>query len=173
MREKRNIVLVGFMGTGKTSVGRRLADALGLEFLDMDHVIEQRAGKPISRIFAEDGESHFRALERSLARELSARGSLVIATGGGIVLDPDNIRDFSSSGLVVCLLACPEAILARVEKETHRPLLAGGDKLQKIRALLESRRALYEAIPARVDTNGLSAEQVADRVLALYRAPRD
>jgi shikimate kinase len=170
MQGKRNIVLVGFMGTGKTSVGRRLADALGLEFLDMDHVIEQREGKPISRIFAEDGEPYFRVLERSLARELSARGGRVVATGGGIVLNPDNIRDFSPSGLVVCLLASPEAILARVEKETHRPLLACGDKLQKIRALLDSRLALYEAIPVRIDTDGLSAEQVANRVLALYRA---
>ena len=171
MTGKRNIVLVGFMGTGKSCVGRKLAAALDMAFLDMDQLIEQRAGKPIPGIFAEDGEPAFRAMERALAQELSARDGLVIATGGGIVLNPDNIRDLAATGLVVCLWASPATILARVGKETHRPLLAGGDKLRKIVRLLESRRRLYEAVPARVDTDGLPADDVADRVLRLYQGP--
>lgn len=169
MTANPNIVLVGFMGTGKSSVGRHLAGALDMRFVDMDEVIEQRAGKPIPRIFAEEGEAHFRKLERALAQELSRQTGLVIAPGGGIVLNPDNIRDFSAGGVVVCLWADAETILARVQHETHRPLLAGGDKFLKIRELLESRRKLYEAIPLRVDTNRLTVQQTAEAVLQLCR----
>lgn len=165
----RNIVLVGFMGTGKSSVGRRLAGRLRLELLDMDAAIEARQGKPISRIFAEDGESHFRALERALTQELAAQSSRVIATGGGIVLNPENIRDFAATGLVVCLQATPETILARIGHDTQRPLLASGDKMTKIRDLLGKRQALYDAVPHQVDTDNLSPDQVASRIVALYR----
>ena len=101
MHTNSNIVLMGFMGTGKTSVGKHLAAALNLELVDMDQIIEQRAGKPITRIFAEEGEPHFRKLERALAQELSARSGLVIACGGGVVLNPDNVRDYSRSGQVL------------------------------------------------------------------------
>jgi len=169
MTAPANIVLVGFMGTGKTCVGRRLAARLDLRFVDMDLLLEERAGKPIARIFAEDGEPRFRALERALAGELATRSGLVIATGGGVVLDPDNVRDFSRTGLVVCLRATPETILRRVASETHRPLLAGGDRLAKIAALLESRRHLYDAIPHQVDTTECSVAEVAERIVALLR----
>jgi len=168
-----NIVLVGFMGTGKSSVGRRLAAMLGMRFVDMDDAIEQRAGKPIPRIFAEDGEPHFRALERALVADLSRQSGLIIATGGGVVLNPDNIRDFSAGGLVVCLWANAGTILARVGHETHRPLLAGDDKMANVRGLMDARRKLYEAIPLRVDTDTLSVDQAAERVLRLYRARTD
>jgi shikimate kinase len=168
MPDTRNIVLVGFMGTGKTAVGKALAARLGLTFVDMDAVIEQRAGKPITRLFAEDGEPAFRAMERQLVQELAGQHGLVIAAGGGIVLNPDNIRDFSGSGLVVCLQAAPETILRRVASETHRPLLPQRDKLERIRALLKARRPLYEAIPCRMDTTGFGVDEVADRIAALY-----
>ena len=156
------------MGTGKTSVGQRLAERLQMKFVDMDCLIEEREGKSIPRIFGEDGEPHFRALERALVRELAAREGLVIGAGGGIVLDEDNISDLSRSGLVVCLLAEPEVILERVASDTNRPLLAGDDKMSKITALLEQRRPLYEGIPNRVDTNRLNVEEVAERVIAIY-----
>ena len=165
----RNIILIGFMGTGKSSVGTSLARELAMQFLDMDNVIVERKGKPIPAIFAEDGEPHFRALERDLVRELSARDGLVVATGGGIVLNPDNIRDFSRTGLAVCLNATPETILARVGHDTNRPLLAVPDKMGKIRSLLDARRPLYAAVPNQVDTNGLSVEQVVGRIVSLYR----
>jgi len=173
VKANRNIVLVGFMGTGKTSVGQRLAEHLEMSFVDMDCLIEEREGKSIPRIFDEDGEPHFRALERTLAQELAAGERLVIGAGGGIVLDPDNIRDFSRSGLVVCLLAEPEVILARVATDTNRPLLAVDDKMQKILALLEQRRPLYEAIPHRVETGGLNVEEVAERVIDIYEKQLD
>ena len=166
----RNIVLVGFMGTGKTTVGRILADRRAFAFLDMDDMIVEREGKPIPRIFAEDGESHFRTTERALVRELAARSGLVIATGGGIVLNPDNVADFARTGLVVCLWAEPEAILRRVGNDANRPLLACDDKIGRIRELLAKRRPLYEAIPTRVDTTGLTPAAVSDLILALYDA---
>ena len=168
MTPQRNVVLVGFMGTGKSCVGKLLAERLGLTFLDMDEFIVKRTGKPVPRIFAEDGEPRFRALERGLAAELSARRGLVIATGGGIVLDPHNIKNLSRTGLVVCLSATPEAIETRVGNDTNRPLLASGNKREKIAALLEKRRPLYAALPHHVDTTGLSVGEVADLVLALY-----
>jgi shikimate kinase len=162
----RNIILVGFMGTGKSASGRIVAKRLGRELVDMDALIEKRQGKTIPDIFAQDGEPFFRRLERDLVKELAAREDLVIAPGGGIVLNPDNIADFSATGVVVCLRALPETILARVGQETHRPLLQGGDKLGKIRELLDRRKPLYDAIRLRVDTDGLTPEEVAERILA-------
>lgn len=166
----RNIVLVGFMGTGKTTAGRQLAQRLGLEFVDMDKLIEERQGRPIATIFAEQGEPHFRTLERALVRDLAARDGQVIATGGGVVLNPDNVSDFSRSGLVVCLRASPETVMKRVSGETHRPLLEGDEKFKRIVKILSDRRALYGAIPHQVDTDALSPEQVVERILELYRA---
>jgi len=103
--KNKNIILVGFMGTGKTVTGRVLAEQTGLELVDMDSIIEARAGKAISEIFAADGEAAFRAMERELVQELAQRDGLIISTGGGIVLNPDNISDFEKTGLVVCLKA--------------------------------------------------------------------
>lgn len=161
---RKNIVLLGFMGTGKTTVGMILAKRLGMTFVDMDCVIEERTGKTVSRIFADDGEPSFRALERNLVKELSAKRGLVIGSGGGVVLNADNIKDFDRSGLVVCLTAEPAAILKRISGDSSRPLLEGGEKAEKILKLLESRRALYDAIARKVDTSFLTPEQVADRV---------
>lgn len=171
-KNQANIILCGFMGTGKSAVGQRLAEKLKARFVDMDGLIEARAGKPISRIFAEDGEARFRAMERELVRELAQAGNQVIATGGGVVLNPDNIRDFSRSGLVVCLAATPEEILRRVGTSSHRPLLNQPDPAAAIRELLAKRQALYAAIPAQVDTNGKTVDEAADAVLALA-ADRD
>jgi shikimate kinase len=156
------------MGTGKTRIGRELADRLDMQFVDMDNVIVEQEGKPIPRIFAEDGEPHFRAVERTVVQELAAGEGMVIATGGGVVLNPENVRDLSHSGLVVCLSATPRTILERVEHDTNRPLLAEGDKLTKIRDLLEARRAFYAAIPNQVVTDGKTPQQVVDEILSLY-----
>ncbi len=167
MKASGNIILTGFMGTGKSTVGRLLAARLQRAFVDMDAVIEQREGRKISAIFAEEGEPAFRAMERKLVGELSAQENLIIATGGGVVLNPDNLRDFSATGWVVCLSAPPEVILRRVASETHRPLLEEQDKAARITRLLESRRALYAAIPHQVDTTNLSPEQAATRIMEL------
>jgi shikimate kinase len=164
---KRNIVLVGFMGTGKTTVGRLLAGRTEMPLVDMDALIEEHAGKSITEIFAQDGEPHFRALEREVVQELSARHGQIVSTGGGIVLNPDNIADYEKTGLVVCLLASAGEILDRVQHDTTRPLLAG-DKQEKIIQLLDTRRPLYEAIPHQIDTDGLTPEIIAAKIIALY-----
>lgn len=164
---RRNIVLIGFMGTGKTVTGRVLAERTGMELVDMDSIIEERAGKPISDIFATDGEPAFRAMERSLAQELSQRSGLVISTGGGIVLNPDNVTDFERNGLVVCLTASPEVIFQRLENDTTRPLLSG-DKKEQINGILETRKPLYDAIAHQINGDQLGPEERADAILRLY-----
>jgi shikimate kinase len=165
----KNIVLVGFMGTGKSTVGRLLAERLDRPFIDMDTVIEEREGCDIPTLFAREGEPYFRRCERALAAELGGRESLIIACGGGIVLDPANLAALGSNGLVVCLTADEETILRRVAAEEHRPLLHG-DKAERIRALLQQRTALYAAIPWRIDTARHTPEAVVDRILALSGA---
>ena len=168
----RNIILMGFMGTGKTTVGKLLARKLDMEFVDMDRVIEKREARDISSIFAEAGEPFFRSLERALVQELSTRQGLVIAAGGGVALNPANVADYSRSGLVVCLTAAPEVILKRVSKACHRPLLEGDEKSTRIRDLLEKRQALYAAIPQQVDTTRLAPQAVAKVILHMYSGPQ-
>ena len=167
--DTRNIILVGFMGSGKSSTGRYIAEKLGRPFLDMDTEIERREGRAIPQIFAQNGEPYFRQLERSLVQELSAQSGLVIAPGGGIVLNSDNVRDFAASGLVINLRVSPDWVLRRVGQDPNRPLLQGGDPLQRIRDLMDKRKALYAAVPYQVDTDGLTPEVVGDLVLDLFR----
>jgi len=158
------------MGTGKTSVGKGLASRLGVQFVDMDHIIEEREKRSISSIFATDGEPYFRALERELVKELAQRDGLVIGTGGGVVLNADNVADLSATGLCVCLNAEPAAILERLEGDGSRPLLAEGNKLEKIKSILDSRREKYARVPQQLDTTGLSVEQVVDRIIEMSGA---
>lgn len=159
--------MFGFMGTGKTAVARVLGEKLGREVVEMDKLIEEREGTSISRIFAEQGEDYFRRRERELVGELSRGGGKIIATGGGVVLDPENLRDFRENGVLVCLDASPEAILKRVEGESHRPLLEVSDRLKTIKEILEKRRAFYGEVDHRIDTSGLSVEEVAECILGL------
>ncbi len=167
--DSRNIILVGFMGSGKSSTGRYVAAQLGRPFVDMDTEIERREGRRIPDIFAQSGEPFFRQLERALVQELAATSSQVIAPGGGIVLNPDNVRDFAARGLVINLKVSPEVVLSRVGRDPNRPLLQAADPLERIRELQAKRQALYAAVPHQLDTDGLSPEQVGDRVLALFR----
>lgn len=160
------------MGTGKSATGRILSRRLERPLIDMDGLIEERTGRRISEIFAQDGEPHFRQLEREVVQELAARQNLVIAAGGGVVLNPDNMRDFSRTGVVICLRSSPNGILRRVGAESHRPLLERGDKGQRILALLKARQPYYDAIPQQVDTSHLSPEKVADRVVEIYERVR-
>ncbi|MDH3981562.1 MAG: shikimate kinase [Kiritimatiellaceae bacterium] len=166
----KNIVLVGFMGSGKTTVGKLIAEKTGMPLLDMDALIEDRAGKSINEIFADDGEARFREYEREMAQELSAKEGQIMSTGGGIVLNPDNIADFEKTGLVVCLLADAETVLDRVKHDSSRPLLAG-DKETKILEILESRKHLYESISHSIDTSGRpSPVPTAEEIIALYQS---
>jgi shikimate kinase len=166
----RNIILVGFMGTGKTTVGKLIAEKTGMPLVDMDSLIVERAGKSINDIFAQEGEAYFRQLERELVQELAATSGNIISTGGGIVLNPDNIADFEKNGLVVCLLADAESVLDRVRHDTARPLLAG-DKEKNIIHLLETRRPLYESITHKINTSGRpSPIPTAQEIIDLYES---
>ncbi len=163
-----HLILTGFMGTGKTVVGRLLAERLGRPFVDMDTAIEAEFGLAVGQIFAAYGEAAFRQAEAALCRDLAERRGLVIATGGGALLSAENRRLMMASGCVVCLTASPEAISARLAGLADRPLLrpaAGQTLLDRIAELLAQRQKAYAAISRQVDTSALSLEEVADRVL--------
>jgi shikimate kinase len=163
-RRRRNVVLTGFMGTGKTTVGRLLAARLGYEFVDTDAVIEQRHG-PVPAIFAEHGERAFRAIERQVAAELGDRDGLVISTGGRMLLDPANEHALSAHGEVFCLTASVDEIWRRVSHSTDdRPLLAGPDPRQRIVELLAERRAGYARFP-QVPTDGRQPAAIVDEIV--------
>ncbi len=171
MNNYSNIVLFGFMGTGKTRIGSELADKLGMQFVDMDDLVVERAGKSIPEIFADEGEAHFRRLERAIVKELSEQSGFVIATGGGVIKNADNVRDYGRKGLLICLAATPEVIMSRVKDDTNRPLLNTADKLTTIKKLLAERQPLYDTIPTTVDTSNLSADEVVDEIMKLFSAP--
>ncbi|MCX7706496.1 MAG: 3-dehydroquinate synthase [Anaerolineae bacterium] len=162
-----NIILTGFMGTGKTSIGRYVARQMGRPFVDLDDVIAKRAGKPIPRIFAEDGEPAFRALEAAICAELREPSGLVVATGGGAVVNAANREALAAGGIVICLDADPQVILARVGNGSDRPMLAGEDRLARIKALLAQRATAYAAIPHHLDTTHLSIPAAAERVMGI------
>jgi len=166
-----NLVITGFMGTGKTAVGRQVAHLLDRPFVDMDAEIEARAGKPIPAIFTDEGEAAFRRLESALCRELAARQGLVIATGGGALVDPENRAAMMAAGTVVCLTAAPDEVLRRVRQAgpAGRPLLDVADPAAEVRRLLAARREAYAAIPWHVDTNGRPIKEIAAEVAALAK----
>ena len=161
---EKNLVLTGFMGTGKTTVGRILAERLGFDFVDTDAVIESQAG-PIQEIFERDGEEAFREMERRAARELAGRGGLVIATGGRMMLDPECAACLEPAADVVCLNATVESILERIGDTAQRPLLDVGDAPTRVRELLAERAEGYGRFIT-VDTDGRTPAEVADAVMA-------
>ena len=171
MEPRGNLVLLGFMGTGKSAVGRRVAALAGAPFFEMDAELEQRAGKPISRIFSEDGEPAFRDQEARLAEEWGRKRGAVISCGGGVVLREANLRALEANGLLVCLTARPDVILARTAHSKKRPLLAGEDPEKKIRDLLAARAPYYAAIPVQIDTSDLGPEELAAQLLARWKQP--
>lgn len=170
MMDHRNIVLTGFMGTGKTSVGRALAQMLDREFVDMDARLEAREGMTIAAIFAEKGEPYFREHERDLCRELAAGHDLVIATGGGALVSAENRRVFHNAH-VICLDASADEILRRLAGEEERPLLRG-DKRANVENLLNTRRDAYAQIALHFPTDAQTPEQIARHILQRL-APRE
>ena len=156
------------MGTGKSATGRVVAKRLERPLVDMDAEIERREQRKIGDIFAKDGEPYFRKVEREVVKDLCDRQNIVVAAGGGVIINPENVHDFSRTGVVICLSATPSMILQRVAAETHRPLIEGGEKARKITDLLEIRKPLYDAIQHQIDTTRLSPEATADRVIEIY-----
>jgi shikimate kinase/3-dehydroquinate synthase len=163
----RNIVITGFMGVGKSEVGREVARRLGWEFVDMDTLIEQRVGMTIPDIFAQRGEGFFRQQERELCQELAPKRGLVIATGGGALIPEENRQALGASGLLVCLNCEVEEILRRLDQAEDRPLLEVVDRREHIESLLAQRREAYSRIPHQIDTTGLTVEEVAEKVIRL------
>jgi shikimate kinase len=163
----KNIYLVGFMGTGKTSVGRLAAELMHCKFIDMDECIEIREKKSISDIFAQEGEPYFRKIERQVLGDVSKSDNQVVSCGGGIVIDAQNIETMKDSGIIICLTASPEVILERINGGSHRPLLNVPNPGEKIAHLLKVRQAYYNRSDFRVDTTKLSIEQVAEKISAL------
>ena len=172
MQNGRHIVslaLIGFMGTGKTSVGRHVAENLGFDFLDTDELIQARAGRSITDIFAKDGEPAFRELEKQVVQELSAREKTVIATGGGLPTNAENLAALKSFALVICLWASPGKIWERVRNQSHRPLLHDADPQNKIRELLAVREPFYKQADVLINTDLRSVREAAQQIALQFK----
>lgn len=166
-----NVFLVGMMGAGKTTIGRALAARLRLEFIDSDKVLVERTGVPVATIFEIEGEAGFRRRESSVLAELAERGDCVVATGGGVIIDPANRALMRRAGTVVYLRARLESLWERTRHDTTRPLLATADPRGTLARLLEERDPLYrEAAHLVVDTGAQSASTLVGRVVAALRA---
>ncbi|MGN7765695.1 shikimate kinase [Paenibacillus sp. 22594] len=164
----KNIILVGMMATGKSTVGALLAEELGYELVDLDHVIIQNEGRSIAELFAEGGEEYFRKIESAVLKEMLEGEGRIISTGGGAVLVPGNAEIMLQKGLVVALTATEEEIIARVSGDENRPLLAGNAQ-ERVRAILEQRRDAYRFAHCTVDTTELSVAEVSECILMHYR----
>jgi shikimate kinase len=162
-----NIYLVGFMGVGKTTVGKLLSKRLNRRFVEMDEEIENREGKKISEIFAQYGEPYFRKLEKGLLRELSRQNNLVVSCGGGVVCDEENLRILRETGLVFNLKAEPTTIYERTKKYTHRPLLNVEDPLRRIEELLKERSRFYSKAHYSINTDGVFPEEIVDKIVGI------
>lgn len=167
----RNLVLIGFMGVGKSTVGRQCAANLQFDFEDTDRVIEAKMGCSVAEVFAEQGEGAFRSLERTVIADLASEAGQVIATGGGAPLDPVNAANLRAGGLVVLLTATPTTILRRVGNLGTRPLLAGAaDPRAVIIELLGARMPLYrKAAHLSIDTTHRTVKQLSDEIADLFR----
>ncbi len=168
-RQIKNIALIGFMGTGKSTVGRIVAEQLKFQFLDTDALIEERSGKKIADIFAQNGEPAFRELEAQLVEELASSDKTIISTGGGLPTNPANLVSLKRHSLVFCLWLTPEKIYERVKDQTHRPLLNDADPLGKIRTLLAARERFYKQADVLLNSELRSAREVAQQVITQFR----
>lgn len=169
----KNVILVGFMGTGKSVVGGLLAERLGRPFVDLDKRIEKAAGRPVARIFREEGEPGFRRMERQAVKAAAALKGHVIATGGGVMADDENVRLLKGSGWLICLTARPEVILQRTAAVLQaRPLLAGGEPKDRIEALLKLRAPFYAKADMAVDTSDRPVRKVVEEIVKWIDAKR-
>jgi shikimate kinase len=168
---KSNIALIGFMGAGKSAVGKALAAAAGMEFIDLDRMIEDKAGRPISEIFAHEGEPAFRRIEAAIVNDAAGRERTVIACGGGVVLDQANIEALRGNAVIIYLRSEPSVLLRRVSNSHEkRPLLQVLDPASAVEDLLKQREPLYEAASdLTIDTSALNIEGVVQNILAEMR----
>jgi len=162
-----NIVLVGFMGTGKTSVGKRLARELKMGFLEMDETIEKEAGIKISEIFARFGEKAFRKKEKELVKRIAELDNLVISTGGGVILEEENVKDLKKNGILICLWATPSVIYNRIKNEAHRPLINCKNPKKRIKELLEDRASFYAQADYTIDNSRLTLTGAVKEIIKI------
>jgi shikimate kinase len=161
-----NIVLIGFMGVGKTAVGQKLAQQLDLSYLDTDDLIEKTEGSSINEIFVKKGEPYFRQLETEVLKTLQDYDKFVISTGGGIVLREENVRILKEIGPLILLWAEPMVVYERVKAESHRPLLTVPDPQEEIHKILAVRKPLYQrAADFTVDTSSLKVEEAVKEIM--------
>jgi shikimate kinase len=164
-----NLYLAGFMGTGKSMLGRRLAEMKGMRFLDSDEVIARGAGKPVAQIFTEDGEAEFRRKEREFAEHGHPARGCVVALGGGMVAQPGIIEILREKGVLVALVASVETILARTKSNPSRPLLNVPDPEARVRELLAAREPFYQRAGTNISTDGRSAGDLLAHLDRIYR----
>jgi len=161
----KNIILTGFMGTGKTAVAKELSRLLNLKMVDIDNEIEKAEGITINEIFKRYGESKFRGIETEMIKKISSEKNLIISTGGGVVLREENIRMLKENGIIICLIATPETIFERTKNNSDRPLLQVSDPLKKIKELLEFRMPFYKKADIIINTEGKTPLQIAEEII--------
>jgi shikimate kinase len=166
----KNIILVGFMGTGKTTIATILANRLDMRYLSTDDMIEKKEKRTINEIFTDSGEDYFRNVESAVVREASSMANVVIDAGGGVVIREENLTNFRSNGIVICLTAGEEVILERTKKYKHRPLLNVEDPKRKIRDLLAKRAPFYAKADHCIDTGKLTIRQAVDEITKIAEA---
>jgi shikimate kinase len=165
----RNIVVTGFMGTGKSVIGQNLASKLRYPFLDMDALIEKRQRRTIREIFETEGEAYFRQIEAELCRELAGWQGHVIATGGGTLVSPENQATFAAENLVICLDCEPEVLWLRLANARNRPMLDSPDRQARLMALLEARQPAYAQIKQHVDTSNRPIYEIVAEIEGIWR----
>ena len=160
----RNIVLVGFMGTGKTRIAKALSEKLGMKYISTDELIEEKEKASISDIFSKKGEGYFRKAEKGVVKDVSLMENVVVDAGGGVVIDAQNVENLKKKGIIVCLWAEPEVILERTKKYSHRPLLNVANPLEKIKELLAARKPFYERADYHIYTSKMTLDEVAGEI---------
>jgi len=166
---RKNIFITGFMGTGKSTVAIALADKVNKKFIDMDILIEKKEGKSITDIFNDEGESYFRKVERTILKEMIKKNDLVIATGGGSLLNDENYHLARENSVIILLKANPEVIFDRLREDSERPLLSEENKLDRIKILMEQRKDKYSRFEYSIDTSNLPVAQVVDEIIKICR----
>ncbi len=171
---RTNIILTGFMGCGKTTVGRMLAQALEYEFIDTDQLIEERCEMTVQAIFADKGEKAFRDMESGLAHELGEREGMVVSTGGGMLLNAGNVSALSANGRVFCLIATPEEIFKRISSDGKgkRPLLNTPNPLERISELIKERKRSYRQF-SQINTSGKSPTEITQKIITIFGSSRN
>ena len=165
----KNIYFVGFMATGKTAVGKALARRLGRRFIDLDDVIEKKEKMKIVDIFAQKGEPYFRTVEKSAVKEIATQHDQIVACGGGVVIDPENVATLKKSGVIICLEADCDTIVARSAGTAERPLLNVDNPRERVMELLKKRAVFYKQADHTIDTTKLGVNAVVDRIITITK----